>query len=87
MITHTGLFDNVDKLYKTISGETKTQVSGDAGAGGAAPPPPPGGDAPMMDQYVRPKLNIILEGDEFDNEVINNSLGDIESELDKLINS
>lgn len=85
VITHTGLFDNVDKLYKTISGETETQVSGDAG--GAAPPPPPGGDAPMMDQYVRPKLNIILEGDEFDNEVINNSLGDIESELDKLINS
>lgn len=84
VITHTGLFDNVDKLYKTISGETETQVSGDAG--GAAPPPP-GGDAPMMDQYVRPKLNIILEGDEFDNEVINNSLGDIESELDKLINS
>jgi len=88
VITHTGLFDNVDKLYKTISGETETQASGDAGAGGAAPPPPPpGGDAPMMDQYVRPKLNIILEGDEFDNEVINNSLGDIESELDKLINS
>ena len=36
IITHSGIFDNVDKLYGNKSGST-------ANAGGA-PPPPPGGD-------------------------------------------
>ena len=39
IITHTGIFDNIDKLYgnKTTSGATQTA------AAGATPPPPPGG--------------------------------------------
>jgi len=39
IITHTGIFDNIDKLYgnKTTSGVTQTA------AAGATPPPPPGG--------------------------------------------
>ncbi len=38
IISHTGVFDNVDKLYGSKSGSTEN-------AGGAgAPPPPPGGD-------------------------------------------
>ena len=40
IITHTGIFDNIDKLYgnKNTSGATQTA------AAGATPPPPPGGD-------------------------------------------
>ena len=94
VITHTGLFDNVDKLYKTVSGET---VSGGGAPGGAppaggAPPPPPGGEAaPMMDGVEKSNFNILLESDNlFGDEYIDlskgkNSLGDIENELEKLL--
>ena len=34
IITHTGIFDNIDKLYGQVTGST---------SGGATPPPPPGG--------------------------------------------
>jgi len=45
IITHTGIFDNIDKLYgtKTTSGVTQTA------AAGATPPPPPGGGGGMPD--------------------------------------
>ena len=97
IITHTGMFDNVDKLYKTVSGETIT-----AGGGAGAPPPPPGGDAgapppppggePMMDSIEKSNYNILLESNDLvEDEYIDlskgrNSLGDIEKELDKLLN-
>ena len=91
VITHTGLFDTVDKLYKTVSGET---VSAGGAAGGAAPPPPPppAGGAPMTDSVEKTNLNILLESDAlFGDEYIDlskgkNSLGQIENELDKLLN-
>jgi hypothetical protein len=94
IITHTGLFDNVDKLYKTVSGETATQGAEAGGEGGApapAPPPPPGGggEEPLMDSYKKSNFNILLESDDVDDNYINNinnSLGDMESELEKLIN-
>ena len=96
VITHTGLFDNVDKLYKTVSGET-VNAGGAAGApppAGGAPPPPPGGEpAPMMDSIEKSNFNILLEsdnilGDEYiDLSKGKNSLGQIESELEKLLNS
>jgi hypothetical protein len=35
IITHTGIFDNVDKLYKVVTGATSSS---------ATPPPPPGGE-------------------------------------------
>ena len=38
IITHTGIFDNIDNLYGSKSGGTQTA------AAGATPPPPPGGD-------------------------------------------
>jgi len=38
IITHTGLFDNVDKLYGTITG--KTESAGETEELGGAPPPP-----------------------------------------------
>jgi hypothetical protein len=96
VITHTGLFDTVDKLYKTVSGETVSAGGGGAAAGGApaggAPTPPPGGEAPLADSVEKTNLNILLESDAlFGDEYIDlskgkNSLGLIESELDKLLN-
>jgi hypothetical protein len=93
VITHTGLFDNVDKLYKTVSGETAS--AGGAAAGGAppagGPPPPPGGE-PMMDGVEKSNFDILLESDNiFGDEYIDlskgkNSLGAIEKELEKLLN-
>jgi hypothetical protein len=46
IITHTGIFDNIDKLYgnKTTSGGTQT-----AAAGATPPPPPSGGGGGMPD--------------------------------------
>jgi len=60
VITHTGLFDNVDRLYKTITGATETAEGGESLPGGppkppamggglgslSSPPPPPGGEEP-----------------------------------------
>jgi hypothetical protein len=99
VITHTGMFDNIDKLYKTVSGETVT--AGGAASGGApppapggeagGPPPPPGGE-PMMDSVEKRNYNILLESDNLtEDDYIDlskgrNSLGDIEKELDKLLN-
>jgi len=40
VITHTGLFDNIDKLYGTKTGGTQTVT--------ATPPPPPGGEPSDM---------------------------------------
>jgi hypothetical protein len=37
IITHTGVFDNIDKLYGTKTGDTQNQST-------STPPPPPGGD-------------------------------------------
>jgi hypothetical protein len=93
------MFDNIDKLYKTVSGETVT--AGGAASGGApppapggeagGPPPPPGGE-PMMDSVEKRNYNILLESDNLtEDDYIDlskgrNSLGDIEKELDKLLN-
>lgn len=75
IITHTGLFDTVDKLYKTVSGETTNATTGAAPEGGApeppggpmgGPPPPPGGGEgpePMMDGVKNNNFNILLESD------------------------
>ena len=88
IITKTGLFDNVDNLYKTVSGETANP----AGAAGAAPAPPGGAaPAPMMDSVKKSNLNILLEsdnilGDEYiDLSKGKNSLGEIENALEKLL--
>ena len=88
IITKTGLFDNVDNLYKTVSGETANP----AGVAGAAPAPPGGAaPAPMMDSVKKSNLNILLEsdnilGDEYiDLSKGKNSLGEIENALEKLL--
>ena len=118
IITHTGIFDNIDKLYGNKSGGTPSDMAtttpppspggmgGDMGSeiGGdmgmpSMPPPPgpePGGEPGITPESVDKKdnLKILLESDGFteDDSFIDlskarNSLGDIESQLDKLLNS
>jgi len=100
IISHTGLFDNVDKLYGSKSGDTA--------GGGAAPPPPgggdmgaptpppgpePGGDAGVTPESLnRDNLKILLESDSLtddgsyiDLSKAKNSLGEIEDRLNKLL--
>jgi hypothetical protein len=79
IITKTGIFDNVDKLYKSVSGTTEGGPSaappppgGDMGGemgGEMAPPPPPAGDMGgemggiTPESYGRDNLKILLESD------------------------
>ena len=82
IITKTGIFDTVDKLYKTVTGGTATAgaIGGEGGAppppggedfGGGAPPPAPeagGAPPPIPESARREKNKLILEttGDDFD---------------------
>lgn len=95
VIKHTGLFDNIDKLYGTITGETATPDS--TTDTGSTPPPPspeepplPGGLTP---ETVKKRFNIIVESKD-DMEDLSESilktrsaLGKITEELDKLLDS
>ena len=84
IITHSGIFDNVDKLYGNKSGSTANAggapppPGGDEGGGGMPPPPPPGpepgGDAGVTpESFKRNNLKILLES---------NSLTDEDSYID-----
>jgi hypothetical protein len=98
IITKTGLFDTVDRLYKApASGTTAPAAGGDAGgapdmgapapeAGG--PPTPPEAAPTVPESTLSNKLNILTENKEdeylsFDK--MNNSLGAMENELSKLL--
>ena len=79
IISHTGVFDNIDKLYGSKSGSTESSgagappppggemgsdLGGEMGAG--APPPPPaegGGPELAPESTERDNLNILLESD------------------------
>ena len=84
IITHSGIFDNVDKLYGNKSGSTANAggapppPGGDEGGGGMPPPPPPGpepgGAAGVTpESFKRNNLKILLES---------NSLTDEDSYID-----
>ena len=84
IITHSGIFDNVDKLYGNKSGTTSNAGApppppgGDEGMGEMMPPPPPGpepgGEAGVTpESFKRDNLKILLE---------NNSLTDEDSYID-----
>jgi hypothetical protein len=84
IITHSGIFDNVDKLYGNKSGSTANAggapppPGGDEGGGGMPPPPPPGpepgGAAGVTpESFKRDNLKILLES---------NSLTDEDSYID-----
>ena len=99
IITKTGIFDTVDKLYKTVTGGTAT--AGAAGGGappaeGGAPPPPggeEGGAPPIPESIKKDKNKLILESinDDFDEDEfldfqkVNNKLGEVTDELSKLL--
>ena len=115
IIAHTGIFDNVDKLYGGLgSGATASSAAtpppppgGDMGGemgglgpepGGAElpppPPPPPGGEEGGItpESFNRDNLNILLESDSLfeedsyiDLSKAKNSLGQMESQLEKLL--
>ena len=100
IITKTGIFDTVDKLYKPVTGGTLSAGGAPPAEGGAppaeggAPPPPAGGEPPIPESYKKDKNKLILESmnDDFDEDEfldfqkINGSLGDIEDRLNQLIN-
>ena len=116
VITKTGLFDNIDKLYGGTSGSTAggaattTPSEPEIGGGGFSPepalgpeaggePPLPGGEetppppTEVTPESERERLNLLVEnnylvGSSFINlEQGQDSLGEIEKELDKLLNS
>jgi len=96
IITHTGLFDNVDKLYHTSTGTTQTPPEGappSPDMGGSPPPPPPGMGSEMpVGESKKDNLNILLENDDILGEKYldlskgRNSLGSMEDQLNKLLN-
>jgi len=97
IIIHTGIFDNVDKLYGSKSGSTASA--------GTTPPPPPGDElgAPtpppaggpeggLPESEKKDNYNILLESDGFldDDSFIDlsrgkNYLGEIEEQLSKIL--
>ena len=99
IISHTGLFDNVDKLYGSKSGDTAGGAAPPPPGGGdmGAPPPPPGpelgGDAGVTpESFNRDNLKILLESDSLtdDDSYIDlskarNSMGEMEDRLNKLL--
>ena len=100
IITHTGIFDNIDKLYGNMTGGTSPEqtMGGETPEpmGGGAPPPPPSGEGePMLapESLKRDNLSILLESEnlmELDSFIDlskgKNYLGEIENQLDKLLN-
>ena len=116
IITHTGVFDTIDKLYASKSGTTavgaaapapppggggggglESDLGGGLDLGGEPEPggaPEPGGEAEITPESVkRDNLNILLESGNLteDDSYIDlsrarNSLGDMEKELDKILN-
>jgi hypothetical protein len=113
VITKTGIFDNIDKLYGGSSSGS-TAPAGDEGGVGLPPepsglgaPPETGGEAPeaapeaappagpeVQPESKKENLNILLESDDMltEDSFIDlsrgrNYLGDIEDELNKLLNS
>ena len=96
IITHTGLFDNVDKLYHTSTGTTENAGGAppapDAGGGAMPPPPPDMGAAMPVGESKKDNLNILLENDNILGDTFidlskgRNSLGSMEDQLNKLLN-
>ncbi len=100
IITHTGLFDNIDNLYGSKTGTTASTATPppppEEGGGGAPPPPPPpppGGEAGVTPESVqRDNLKILVENqglfnadDYIDLSKARNQLGELEKHLNKLL--
>ena len=79
IITHTGIFDNIDKLYGSMTGGTAAggaatpppPPGGEEEMGGEMPPPPPpagGEEPPIPESFKRDNLKILLENDSLTDE-------------------
>ena len=94
IITHTGLFDNIDKLYGQVSGATAAGGAPPSPPGGGAPPSePPMSEPPMAETTKRDNLKILLEKSSLTDEdsyidlsKAKNYLGEMEDDLDNLLN-
>ena len=111
VISKTGLFDNIDKLYSHASGGTVSDSSetppesmggleplgpepGIEPGGAPPPPPPPGGEGEVgvTPESRIERLNILVENNVLEGSSFINlgqgrdSLGEIDKELDKLLN-
>lgn len=99
IITHTGVFDNIDKLYATKTGSTETAgtptppTSGEMGGSPEMPPPPGGGPELAPESVKKDNLNILLENESLiesdqliDLSKAKNYLGEMEFHLNKLLN-
>jgi hypothetical protein len=98
IITRTGLFDNIDKLYGTKTGSTEGGVTPPPPGedmGGGLPPPPSGEETPpglAPESFKKSNYNILLESDSLTEEdsfidlsKVRNSLGEMENHLNKLL--
>jgi hypothetical protein len=100
IITHTGVFDTIDKLYSTKTGTTEGAAvpppplgGGEVGGEpGGIPPPPSGGPELAPESFKKDNLSILLEneslieGDQFiDLSKAKNYLGEMEYHLNKLL--
>ena len=95
IITHTGMFDTIDRLYKTVTGTTQPaggaapegggppDLGGPPDIGGPPPGPPPGGPEGLPEGKNKLE-NLLLETDD-DMYITNSSLGDMEKELLKIL--
>jgi hypothetical protein len=110
VISKTGLFDNIDKLYSQASGGTVSDSGGaspesfggleplgpetgiEPGGTPPPPPPPPGGGEGVTPESRIERLNILVENNVLEGASFINlgqgrdSLGEIDKELDKLLN-
>jgi hypothetical protein len=95
IITHTGIFDNIDKLYGTITATTQGGSVPPPPLGGeeGIVPPPPGGPELAPESFKKDNLNILLENESLidsnqfiDLSKVKNYLGEMEQQLNKLIN-
>jgi hypothetical protein len=95
IITRSGIFDTVDRLYKPVTGST-LPAGGGAAAGGAdaGAPPAPEAAPPIPESVRKDRFKLLTEQneDDFDQDEfldiqkVNGSLGLIEEQLSKLLN-
>jgi hypothetical protein len=100
VITHTGMFDTIDRLYKSVSGSTEAPpaeggepgggMMGSPPMGGGSPPPPPppeppGGGAEGLPEGTNKLENLLLENIDDELYITNSSLGQMERELMKIL--
>jgi hypothetical protein len=101
IISHTGIFDNIDKLYGSKTGSTATAESASTppespltGEEPSLPPiPSEGGPIVTPESEQKDNLKILIESNIFNEDSFidlsggTNRLGDIEKELNKLLRS